>query len=145
MVTFKNSEASRLGMPLPAGIIRLYKDDNSGNAQFIGEDRIDHTPKDEDIRIKVGEAFDVVSEHKQTDFKKLSDHVYESSWEIKVRNHKKEDVVVSVIEPIATFSEWEITQSSHPYTKVDVGHVRFDLPVAKDGEVVLTYTVRVTY
>ncbi len=143
MVIFRNDAASHLGMPLPAGIIRLYKQDSSGGAQFIGEDNIDHTPKDEEVR-KVGEAFDVVSERKQTDFRRLGDRVYEAAWEIKLRNHKKEDITVQVIEPIAGFSEWQILQSSFPYTKIDAAHVRFDVPVAKDGEAVLSYTYQVT-
>ena len=144
MVVFKNDAASHLGMPLPAGIIRLYKKDSSGGAQFIGENRIDHTPKDEEVRIKVGEAFDVVSERKQTNFQRLGERVCETSWEITLRNHKKEAVTVIVIEPVAGFSEWKIVDSSLPFTKVDAGHIRFDVPVAKDGEVVLRYQARIT-
>jgi len=86
----------------------------------------------------------VVSERKQTDFRRLGDRVYEAAWEIKLRNHKKEDITVQVIEPIAGFSEWQILQSSFPYTKIDAAHVRFDVPVAKDGEAVLSYTYQVT-
>ena len=144
MVIFKNNTASRLGMPLPAGIIRLYKQDSSGGAQFIGENNIKHTPKDEDVRIRVGEAFDVVSERKQTNFQRIGNMVYEATLEIKVRNHKEEDITVQVIEPIARFSKWQILQSSIPYTKIDSENIRFDVPVAKNGEAVLTYTYQIT-
>lgn len=126
MVILKNDESSHLGMLLLEGIIRLDKQDKSGGAQFIGE------------------AFDVVSQRKQMNFQRLSDRVFKTSWELKLRNHKNKDIVVLVTEPVAGFSRWEITQSSLPYTKVDPAHIRFDVPVAKDGEVVLTYTARVT-
>jgi hypothetical protein len=86
----KNSEANHLGMPLPAGTVRLYKEDAAGSLQFIGEDVIDHTPKDEELKLKVGEAFDIVTERKQTAFQQYADRVYESEWEITLRNHKKE-------------------------------------------------------
>src|SRR5256886_7512250 len=100
-VQFRNAQTNKLGMPLPAGTIRLYKKEDKGNHQFIGEDRIDHTPKDEDVRVKVGDAFDIVAERKQTDYKVLaSGHVYEYAYEIKIRNHKDEPVTVIVNEPI---------------------------------------------
>src|SRR5258708_18224073 len=87
-------------MPLPAGTVRLYKKDDKGNQQFIGEDRIDHTPKDEDVRVKVGDAFDVVAERKQTDYKVIARYVYEYAYEIKIRNHKDSPITVVVNEPI---------------------------------------------
>jgi hypothetical protein len=138
----KNSEANHLGMPLPAGTVRLYKEDAGGSLQFIGEDVIDHTPKDEELKLKVGEAFDIVAERKQTSFQQLAGNVYESEWEITLRNHKKEDVTVTVVEPLMGYSNWEILMSSLPYEKVDASTVRFDVPVPKDGEVKLTYKVR---
>jgi hypothetical protein len=141
----KNSEQNHLGMPLPAGTVRLYKEDASGSLQFIGEDVIDHTPKDEELKLKVGEAFDIVAERKQTAFQQYSDRVYESEWEITLRNHKKEDVVVQVVEPMVGFSNWEILSSSHSYEKVDAFTLKFSIPVSKDGETKLTYRVRVKY
>ena len=103
-VQFRNSQQNKLGMPLPAGTIRLYKKDDKGNQQFIGEDRIDHTPKDEDVRVKVGDAFDIVAERKQTDYKVIaSGHVYEYAYEIKIRNHKDSPVTVVVNAGIGMF------------------------------------------
>jgi hypothetical protein len=144
-IKLKNSEANHLGMPIPAGIVRLYKEDNSGSLQFIGEDNVDHTPKDEEIKLKVGEAFDVVVDRRQTSFQQIVSNVYESEWEIIIRNHKKEDIVVAVIEPVAGFSNWEVLTSSHPYQKVDAFTFKFLIPVVKDGETKLTYKVRVHY
>ncbi|NTV29019.1 MAG: DUF4139 domain-containing protein, partial [Candidatus Omnitrophica bacterium] len=145
VMSFRNSEVGHLGMPLPAGTIRLYKKDHDGNAQFIGEDNVRHTPKDEEVRLKVGEAFDVVAERRQTAFQRVSNRVYESEWEIHIRNHKAEDIVVYVVESLAGFSDWSITQHSHPFTKPDAARARFEVPVAKDGEAVLTYTSQVNY
>jgi hypothetical protein len=144
-ISFKNSKENNLGMPLPGGIMRLYKTDSSKSLQFIGEDNIQHTPKDEKVRLKIGKAFDIVAERKQTDFKMIATNVYESSWEVKIRNHKKEDVKVAVFEPLAFFGEWEVLSSSIPYEKEDVSTIRFDVPVVKDEETVLTYRIRVKY
>lgn len=144
VVSFRNSAADRLGMPLPEGIIRLYKQDSAGGAQFVGEDRIKHTPKDEEVRIKVGEAFDVVSQRRQVNFQRISNRTIETSWEIRIRNHKKEDIVVQVIEPIAGYADWQIPQAAYPYTKVNAANIRFEVPVSRDGEAILTYTAQVT-
>ena len=135
-----NKKDHRLGIPLPKGIVRVYKADSDGSLQFIGEDRIDHTPKDEIIKIKMGDAFDIVGERKQTDWRKIADHLYEVAFEISLRNHKDEPVTVSVIEPM--LRDWEILNSSHSYQKIDAHTVRFDLPVAKDGETKLQYRAR---
>jgi len=145
VMNVKNSEENHLGMPLPAGTVRLYKEDASGSLQFIGEDVIDHTPKDEELKLKVGEAFDVVAERRQVSFRQVTNKEYESEWEVTLRNHKKEDVTVTVIEPLEGFSNWEILTSSLPYEKVDASTVRFYVPVSKDGETKLTYQVRVMY
>jgi hypothetical protein len=142
-VQFRNSQANKLGMPLPAGTIRLYKKDDKGGQQFIGEDRIDHTPKDEDVRVKVGDAFDIVSERKQTDYKKIADNLYEYAYEIVIRNHKQSPVTVIVNEPIG--GDWEMLSSSYPAQKTAAFAARFQVPVAKDGESRLTYRVRVKY
>jgi hypothetical protein len=142
-VEFKNAKENGLGLPLPAGIVRVYKADNEGAQQFIGENRIDHTPKDERVKIKLGDAFDVVAERKQTDYKVISRRVYEYGYEIRIRNHKEEDVTVVVNEPIG--GDWEIINSSFPAEKTAAFAARFNVPVAKDGEAVLSYRVRVKF
>jgi hypothetical protein len=139
-VQFRNSQVNKLGMPLPAGTVRLYKKDDKGNQQFIGEDRIDHTPKDETIKIKMGDAFDIVGERKQTDWRKIADNLYEVAFEISLRNHKDEPVIVSVIEPM--LRDWEILSSSDSYKKIDAHTAQFDIPIAKDGATKLQYRAR---
>ena len=140
---FRNSQQNKLGMPLPAGTVRLYKKDDKGNQQFIGEDRIDHTPKDEDVRVKVGDAFDIVAERKQTDYKVIARNVYEYAYEIKIRNHKDGAVNVIVNEPIG--GDWEMVSSSFEAKKTAAFAAQFNVPVAKDGEATLSYRVRVRY
>ena len=139
-VDIANKKTHNLGMPLPKGIVRVYKADAGGSLQFIGEDRIDHTPKDETIKIKMGDAFDIVGERKQTDWRKLADNLYEAAFEISLRNHKEEAVTVSVIEPM--LRDWEILSSSHAYKKTDAHTAQFDIPVAKNGETKLQYRAR---
>lgn len=141
-VKLKNSKKNNLGMPLPKGIMRLYKEDHKGSLQFIGEDRIEHTPKDEEVRLKIGEAFDVVAERIQTDYKVISSRVHESEWEITLKNHKKEDITVGIIEPL--YSDWRVINKTHPYKKIDAFTLRFDVPVKKDEEVKVKYRIRVT-
>lgn len=140
-VKFTNSKENNLGMPLPKGVMRLYKSDDEGSRQFIGEDRIEHTPKDEEVRLKIGEAFDVVAERWQKDFRQITTRLYESEWEIKLRNHKDEDVRVGIIEPL--FGNWEVISKSHSYEKLDASTIKFDVNVPKDGETVVKYRVRV--
>ena len=140
---FRNSQQNKLGMPLPAGTIRLYKKDTTGNQQFIGEDKIDHTPKDEDVRVKVGDAFDIVAERKQTDYKVLARNLYEYAYEIKIRNHKDGPVTVVVNEPIG--GDWEMLSSTFEAKKTAAFAAQFNVPVAKDGEATLSYRVRVRY
>ncbi len=142
-IEFKNSKENSLGQPLPAGIVRVYKADRSGAQQFIGENRIDHTPKDESVRIKLGDAFDVVAERKQTDYKTIARRIFEYAYEIRIRNHKEEAVTVIVNEPIG--GDWEIINSTFPAEKTAAFAARFQVPVAKDGEAVLSYRVRVKY
>jgi hypothetical protein len=136
-VEIANKKENRLGLPLPKGTIRAYKKDTDGTLQFVGEDRIDHTPKDETLKIKMGDAFDVVAERKQTDWRHIGRNVYEVAFEISLRNHKDAPVTVSVIEPIP--GEWQIFQNSHSYQKIEAHTVQFDIPVAKDGESKLRY------
>jgi len=142
-IQFRNSQLNKLGMPLPAGTVRLYKKDAQGNQQFIGEDRIGHTPKDEDVRVKVGDAFDIVAERKQTDYKVIARNVYEYAYEIKIRNHKDVPVNIIVNEPIG--GDWEMISSSFEARKTAAFAAQFNVPVAKDGEATLSYRVRVRY
>jgi hypothetical protein len=137
----KNAKDKGLGMPLPKGRVRVYKADTSGSQQLIGEDWIDHTPKDERVRIKMGEAFDVVGERVQKDWRKLASNLYEVEWEISLRNHKTEEQTVTVIEPVP--GDWQVLQSSHPYEKVEAHTLRYRVAVPKEGATKLTYRVRV--
>jgi hypothetical protein len=140
---FRNEQKGGLGMPMPAGVIRVYQADSSGGVQFVGEDRINHTPKDETINIRIGNAFDVVCERKQVDFRKIASNVYELEYEIALRNHKTTPVTVEVNEPIG--GTWDVLSSSHTWTKTDAWAAQFQVPVAVDGSSVLKYRVRVTY
>jgi hypothetical protein len=136
----KNSKENRLGLPLPKGKIRVYKADASGSQQFIGEDWIDHTPKDESVKIKLGNAFDLVGERTQKDFKKIASNLYEVEWEIALRNHKTEAQTVTVIEPVP--GDWQVLSSSHTYEKIQAHTLKYQIPVPKDGATKLTYRVR---
>src|SRR5713226_7886351 len=140
---FKNEEKGGLGMPLPGGVVRVYQADSKGGVQFVGEDRINHTPKDEMLSVQIGSAFDVVCERKQTDYKKLADRLYEMEFEITLRNHKETPITVEVNEPIG--GDWEMIESTHKWTKTDAWAAKFQVPVAKDGSSVLKYRVRVRW
>jgi hypothetical protein len=140
---FKNEEKAGLGMPLPAGTIRVYQQDSRSGSLFAGEDHIDHTPKDEDISLHIGNAFDIVAERKQTDYKKIADRLYEFEYEITLRNHKEIPITVEVNEPIG--GDWEMVSSSYKFTKTAAFAAQFDVPVDKDGTSVLKYRVRVRY
>src|SRR5437773_7367983 len=137
---FKNEEKAGLGTPLPAGNARVYQKDSKGGILFAGEDRIDHTPKDEFVNIHIGNAFDVVAEHKQTDYKRIDTHTWEMEFEITVRNHKDAPVTVQVNEPIG--GDWEMLSSTYKYTKTAAFAAQFIVPVAKDGKSVLKYRIR---
>jgi len=138
---FVNSEARGLGMPLPKGKLRVYKADSKGDLQFIGEDLIDHTPRDEKVRVFLGEAFDITGERKKTDVVDLGGWHKRETYEIKLNNHKEEDIVVTVIESTPGWYEWHITRSNFEYKKVDAYKVEFQIPVKSDGEGILTYTI----
>jgi hypothetical protein len=140
---FKNEQKGGLGMPMPAGVIRVYQEDSKGGVQFVGEDRINHTPKDETLNIKIGNAFDVVCERNQIDFQKIASNVYEFEYEITLRNHKTTAITVEVNEPIG--GTWRMVRSSHDWTKTAAWAAKFTVPVAADGTAVLKYRVRVTY
>jgi hypothetical protein len=145
-LTFKNDQKSGLGVPLPKGKVRVYKRDDEGKEQFIGEDLIDHTPKDEELRVYLGDAFDLVGERAQKDFRTVvSGHIYDETFEIKIRNHKTEEIEVSVYEHPWRWNQWEITKSSADWVKVDQTTIKFPVKVQKDGEKVVTYTIRYTW
>jgi hypothetical protein len=139
----KNAKANRLGVPLPKGKVRVYKADASGSQQFVGEDWIDHTPEDERVKIKMGDAFDLVGERTQKDFRKLGGNLYEVEWEIALRNHKKADQTVTVIEPVP--GDWQVMASTHAWEKPEAHTLRFQIPVAKEGASRLTYRVRLKF
>jgi hypothetical protein len=140
---FKNEERSGLGMPMPAGVVRVYQSDSAGGTQFVGEDRIDHTPKDETLNLKIGNAFDVVVERKQIDFEKIAANTYEVEYAITLRNHKATPVAVEVNEPLG--GTWRMLRSSHEWTKTAAWAAQFQVPVTANGSVTLNYRVRVTY
>jgi hypothetical protein len=143
-LSVENSKKNGMGMPLPKGVVRVYKKDADESLQFVGEDAIDHTPEDEKIRVKIGDAFDVVGERTQTDYRVLSSgNLYESSYRISLRNHKDEGIVVQVVETVP--GDWTMTKKSHEYFKEASNKVRFDIPVEKKGAVELTYTVQIKY
>jgi len=141
---FRNARQAGLGMPLPAGRIRVSQLDTAdGSLEFIGEDTIDHTPKDEDVRVKLGVAFDVIGERRQTDFSVDSrGRVMEEAFEIKLRNHKDQPVEVTVRENLYRWSNWRVLSSSMSYEKKDARTIEFPVKIATDGETVITYRVR---
>jgi len=139
-----------LGVPLPKGIVRVYKKDSAGRAQFIGEDRIDHTAKGETVKLKLGEAFDVTADKKQVDFQKIAatgfnvrGGVVETAYQMEIRNAKSEKVVVTVVEAIP--GEWQMLQESHPHKKVSARNATWDVPVPAEGKATLAWRVRVKY
>ena len=140
-LTFENSASAGLGMPLPEGILRLYKEDEDGALEFVGEDRIEHTPRDEKVEVTVGNAFDLVGERKVVEHRKIGDKVYEETVEVELRNHKDARVEILVTEHMR--GTWEILKKSHDFEKEDAYTAVFRVPVEKDGEVKVRYTVRI--
>jgi len=141
-IKFKNSQENSLGIPLPAGTVRVYQGDSKGRVQFIGEDRIGHTPKDETLDLHIGNAFDVVAERKQTDFKSFG-RAFEFAFEVSLRNHKPEPITVVVNEPIG--GDWTMLDSNYKYEKTAAFAAQFKVPVAANAESVLKYRVRVEW
>jgi len=137
---FKNDEKAGLGIPIPAGNVRVYQKDSKGGILFVGEDHIDHTPKDENISVHIGNAFDVVSERKQTDYKSIATNTWEMEFEITLRNHKDTPITVQVNEPVG--GDWEMLNSSYKYTKTSAWAAQFNVPVDKNGTSVLRYRIR---
>jgi hypothetical protein len=145
-LSFRNSKKNNMGMPLPAGRVRVSKADEDGALEFIGEDTIDHTPKDERVLIKLGSAFDVVGERRQLAFHiDTSRRTMTETIEVRLRNHKEEPVTVEVKENLYRWVNWEITDKTHAYRKEDARTVVFPLDVPADGEQVLRYTVRYSW
>jgi hypothetical protein len=146
-LTFRNDKDSGMGMPLPAGRIRVSQQDKAdGSLEFIGEDTVNHTPKDEDVRVRLGKAFDVVGERRQTDFTVNSKgRVMEEAFEVKLRNHKAQAVEVVVRENLYRWSQWTLIQQSQPSVKKDARTVEFPVKIAADGEATVTYRVRYTW
>lgn len=136
-----NSDANHLGMPMPKGKVRVYKKDADGALQFIGEDEIDHTARDEKIRLYIGDAFDVVGERKQVTQTRVSDHETRETYEISIRNHKKTAAPVTIIEH--TWGDWKILQQSHPSTRKDSRTFEFNVDVPANGEVKVNYTISI--
>jgi hypothetical protein len=144
---FRNEEAQQLGIPLPAGRIRVMQLDPADDSlEFIGEDVIDHTPRNEDVLIEMGNAFDVVGERKQTDFRvdTRTRNLWET-FEIRLRNHKEEAVEVAVLENLYRAANWEIENASQKWGKENSNRIRFDVRVPSEGEVVITYTAHYSW
>jgi hypothetical protein len=146
LLEFQNKKSEGLGIPLPKGRVRVYKKDDDGSLQFAGEDSIDHTPKDEKVRVKMGEAFDLVGERKRSDFSSdLHGRRFEETFEIKLRNHKDSAATVKVVEHLYRWSNWKIANPSAKFEKKDAQTIEFNVPVPKDGEAVVTYTVKYSW
>ena len=144
---FKNAETNQLGIALPAGKLRFYRRDNDGQLQFVGENTIDHTPRNETVRVTTGDAFDLVGERKQTNFRvDTGDKWIDETFEIKLRNHKKDaPVEIRVVEHLYRWSNWDITAKSDDFVKKDSQTIEFRIPVKPDEERVLTYTVHYSW
>jgi len=142
VVEFENKESNNMGMPMPKGKVRMYKSDGK-SLEFIGEDMVDHTPKNEKVKLKIGDAFDIVVEEVQTENKKITDRVYEQAYEIKIKNRKNEDITVEIERYLGVY--WEIISSSHTYEKKDAQNITFKIPVKKDDESLLKFKVRYGY
>ncbi|MCC6173088.1 MAG: DUF4139 domain-containing protein [Gammaproteobacteria bacterium] len=144
---FRNDKAVGLGVPLPAGRIRVSQLDNAdGSLEFIGEDRIDHTPKDEDVRVKLGSAFDVVGERRQVDFAvDTRARWMEEEVEVKLRNHKDQPVDVIVKESLYRWTNWRVMTKTHDFVREDARTIHFPVRVAKDGEAVVRYRVHYSW
>lgn len=142
-VKFENSKTNSLGMPLPAGTVRVYQSDSAGLEQLLGEASIQHTPEDETLNLNVGSAFDVVEERKQTDYQRRGPHAAESSYEVTLRNHQSQPIQVEVNEPFQ--GDWQILNSNFPYEKTSAFSARFKVPVKAGGAAVLKYRVEVRW
>jgi hypothetical protein len=146
MREFVNAETNRLGVALPKGKLRFYRRGDDGQLEFTGENEIDHTPRNETIRVRTGNSFDLVGERKPTDFKTdRSDKWMTETFEIKLRNRKKEAVEIRVVEHLYRWSNWNITAKSTDFKKTDAQTIEFRVPVQPDEEKVITYTVHYSW
>jgi hypothetical protein len=146
MQEFKNSESNHLGIALPKGRLRFYRRDSDGSLQFVGENTIDHTPKDETLRLYTGNAFDIVGERKRTNYRVDSNQRWmDETFEIRVRNHKKEPATVRVVEHLYRWTNWKLAEQSQQFKKRDAQTIEFPVNVAPDGEQVVTYTVHYSW
>jgi hypothetical protein len=136
-IKFKNSKDNNLGLPMPKGKIRIYKKDND-SLEFIGEDNIDHTPKDEEIELKLGQAFDVTGERKVINHQMIATNIYKDTYQIKIKNHKDSDIKVIVKERL--YGDWKITENSHDYVKKDKNNIEFSVNVEKGKEAIVKYS-----
>ncbi len=139
-LAFDNDEASKLGLPLPKGIVRVYKDDSNGQALFVGEDEIEHTPKNEVVRLNLGQAFDVTARSRQTDYQKLDTNSYEIAFSVEIKNAKKQAITATVLETIP--GEWKMVEESLPHASPTSSQAQWEVPVPAEGKTVLTYRVR---
>jgi len=143
---FNNKKADGLGIPLPKGRLRVYKKDADGSLQLAGEDTLDHTPKDEKVRVKMGESFDMVGERKRVNFRSdVNNRRFEERFEITLRNHKDADAKVTVVEHLYRWSNWKVTDASAKWVKRDAQTIEFPVMVKKDGETTVTYTVKYSW
>lgn len=146
MQEFKNSKANGLGIPLPKGRLRFYRRDDDGQLQFVGENTIDHTPTDETVRVYTGNSFDLVGERRRTNYRISTDHKWiDESFEIKIRNHKKEAAEIRVVERLYRWVNWQIIDKSLPYHKLDSKTIEYRVQVPPDGEQVVSYTVHYSW
>jgi len=143
---FKNSEANQLGLPLPKGRVRFYSQDEDRQLEFVGENNIDHTPKDELVRLYVGDSFDLVGERKRVDFKvNEANHWANETFEIKLRNRKKQPAEIRVVEHLYRWSNWTIKEKSQAFEKTDAQTIEFKVALKPDEEKVVTYKVHYTW
>ena len=140
VLELKNSKENGMGMPLPKGKISVYKLDDDGSQQFIGDDQIDHTPKDEKVRLYIGDAFDIIGDYKRVDYRKISNNTVEESFQVDIRNHKETAVEVKVVDHV--WSDWKVTAASHKLNKKDAHTIEFPVKVPANGETQVTYTIR---
>ncbi|MBK8574534.1 MAG: DUF4139 domain-containing protein [Elusimicrobia bacterium] len=146
ILEFKNSKENNLGLPLPKGTLRVYKQDTDGALEFIGEDAIDHTAKDEMVRVKMGNAFDVVGERTRTNYQISTDRKSMSeTFQVKIRNHKDQAVTVRVVEHLYRWTNWKVTDASQKWNKKNAQTIEFDVPVSKDGESTVNYTAKYSW
>ncbi|MBI5503343.1 MAG: DUF4139 domain-containing protein [Deltaproteobacteria bacterium] len=142
-LSFDNEEEDQLGVPLPKGTVRVYKADSQGQMLFVGEDAIEHTPKNEKVELTLGQAFDVTARSKQTDYQHIGDNVIEVAFEVEIRNAKKEPISVAVLEQLP--AQWKVLEESHPHEKPQAFQARWTVPVLAENKTILSYRVRITY